>query len=103
MPHMVRAYIRSVGIGMLLACCFVAALLALDVGHLRHLILASDIGWLAVLMLVVFNTIVFGGVQFALVVMAQAENPPGPGRLVRLWMPRRLAKARVAVPASSGR
>ena len=80
MPTMVRVYIRSVLTGVVLACCFVGALIALDIAHLRHLILTSDIGWLAVLLLVAFNTIVFGGVQFALAIMGQAETPPSRGR-----------------------
>lgn len=80
MPTMIREYIRSVLAGAVLACCFVAALLVLDVAHLRHLVLTSDLGWLAVLMLVAFNTIVFAGVQFAIRIMGQAEPPSGPGR-----------------------
>ncbi|MCZ0962249.1 hypothetical protein [Paracoccus benzoatiresistens] len=79
MPKMVRVYIRSVLIGVALSCCFVAALLALDVAHLRHLILNSEVGWLAVVMLIALNTIVFGGVQFAFTVMSQAEKPPSSG------------------------
>lgn len=81
MPHMVRVYIRSAVIGLVLACCFVAALLALDVAHLRHLVFASSIGWLAVVMMVAFNAILFGGVQFAITIMGQAEaGPPSGGR-----------------------
>ncbi|MDQ1898856.1 hypothetical protein RAH32_00145 [Paracoccus sp. WLY502] len=86
MPTMVRVYIRSVLIGAALACCFVAALLALDVAHLRHLILKSEAGWLALFMLVFFNAIVFAGVQFAIAVMGQAETPPSPGK--RAWIAR---------------
>lgn len=96
MPMMVRVYIRSVLIGAALACCFVAALLALDVGHLRHLILNSPSGWLALCMLVFFNAIVFAGVQFAIVVMMQAETPPSTGR--RAWI---LRPRMVAVPQRS--
>lgn len=84
MPKMVRVYIRSVLIGVALSCCFVAALLALDVAHLRHLVLSSPLGWLAVTMMVVFNTIVFAGVQFAIAIMAEAETPPSSGRKVRI-------------------
>lgn len=80
MPTMVRVYIRSVLIGVVLACCFVGALIVLDVAHLRHLILTSDIGWLAVLLMVAFNTIIFGGVQFAIAIMGQAETPPSRGK-----------------------
>lgn len=101
MPTMVRVYIRSVLIGAALACCFVAALLALDVAHLRHLILNSSVGWLAVVMLIVFNTIVFAGVQFAITVMGQAESPPTSGR--RSWIGRHRPMAPVAVPAATSR
>ncbi|WP_295046811.1 hypothetical protein [uncultured Paracoccus sp.] len=102
MPLMVRVYIRSVLIGVALACCFVAALLALDVAHLRHLVVNSSVGWLAVAMLVAFNAIVFSGVQFAITVMGQAESPPSTGR--RSWIGRSAATTKVAIaPATSRR
>jgi hypothetical protein len=98
---MVRVYIRSILIGAALACCFVAALMALDVAHLRHLILNSSVGWLAMVMLVVFNTIVFAGVQFAITVMGQAESPPSSGR--RFWIGRPRRAAAIRVPAATSR
>ena len=101
MPMMVRVYIRSVLIGVALSCCFVAALLALDVAHLRHLILNSSVGLLAVVMLVVFNTIVFAGVQFAITIMGQAESPPSSGR--RSWIGRPPILAEIRVPAATSR
>lgn len=101
MPMMVRVYIRSVLIGAGLACCFVAALLVLDVAHLRHLILNSSVGWLAVVMLIVFNTIVFAGVQFAIAVMGQAESPPTSGR--RSGIGAHSSMAPIPVPAASSR
>lgn len=101
MPVMVRAYIRSVVIGVLLACCFVGGLLALDVAHLRHLILTSDVGWIALLLMIVFNAIVFGGVQFALVIMGQAEKPDRPDKGGGLLRP--LSPAPAPVGARSGR
>ena len=100
MPMMVRVYIRSVVIGAALACCFVAALMALDVAHLRHLILNSSVGWLAVIMLIVFNTIVFAGVQFAITVTGQAESPPSSGRRTWIGRPRLAAPVRVAAATS---
>ncbi|MTE02167.1 hypothetical protein GIY56_17915 [Paracoccus sp. YIM 132242] len=102
MPKMVRVYIRSVLIGVALSCCFVAALLALDVAHLRHLILNSSVGWLAVIMMIVFNTIVFAGVQFAIAVMAEAETPP-PSSGRRAWTGGRLKPAVAVSPASKRR
>lgn len=98
MPMMVRVYIRSVLIGAVLGCCFVAALLTLDVAHLRHLIFNSEAGWLALFMLVFFNALVFAGVQFAIAVMGQAEIPPSTGK--RAWV----ARCRtVPIPQTSAR
>lgn len=85
MPELVRLYIRHVLWGFVLGVIFTALLLGLDVGGLGHLVLATREGPVAVLMLVVFNTIVFAGVQFAWAVMAMAEapdeGPKGPGVL----------------------
>lgn len=79
MPRLVRLYIRHVLIGFALAVLFVGLLLGLDVGGLRRLIQASPVGTLALVMLVVFNGIVFAGVQFAFAVMAMGEDEHPPG------------------------
>ncbi|WP_284162787.1 hypothetical protein [Frigidibacter sp. SD6-1] len=79
MPELVRLYIRHVIIGFLLGAAFTALLLWLNVANLWHLVTATREGPLAVLMLVVFNTIVFSGVQFAYAVMQMAERPGGAG------------------------
>lgn len=81
MPELVRLYIRQVAIGFGLSAVFVALLLWLDIGGLGRLILASDVGYVAVAMLVVFNGIVFAGVQFAISVMRmqEPETPPDSG------------------------
>lgn len=78
MPELVRLYIRNVLLGLLLAVCFAALLIGFDVANLRHLTLETTGGWLAILMLVVFNTIVFAGVQFAIAVMRLAEPEDRP-------------------------
>jgi hypothetical protein len=78
MPELVRLYIRSVLIGFVLSAVFVAVLVWRDVLGIGHLILASPEGWLAALMMVVFNGIVFSGVQFGLRVMLMAEPDDGP-------------------------
>jgi hypothetical protein len=72
MPELIRLYIRHVAIGFGIAAAFVAGLLYLNVGNLWHLVSTSDIGVLAVVMMVVFNGIVFSGVQFAFAVMGMA-------------------------------
>ncbi|RDW11865.1 hypothetical protein [Paracoccus thiocyanatus] len=74
MPQLVRLYIVSIAIGFLLALVFTALLLALDVASLRHLVTATRGGWIAVLMLVVFHTILFSGVQFGIRVMLMARG-----------------------------
>jgi len=74
MPELVRLYIRSVAIGFAVAGAFTGGLLWLDVAGLGGLVLGSDIGWLAALLLVFFNGIVFAAVQFGLAVMAMADR-----------------------------
>lgn len=81
MPRLVRLYIISVLIGLVLSILFTALLLLLDVAGLRHLVLGSTAGWLAGLMLVIFNTIVFSGVQFGIRIMALGESKPPRGGL----------------------
>lgn len=97
MPQLIRLYIASALAGFGLALGFVALLLWLDVGGLRHLILEAEAGWLGGVMLVTFNGIVFAGVQFGVAVMRMAEeeddSPPGGPRLSAAQAPR-LAEVR---------
>ncbi len=85
MPQLVRLYIQSVVLGFAISAAFTGGLLWLDVAGLGHLVGASNIGWIAVAMLVVFNGIVFSAVQFAFRIMGMAERDEGPkgGRGVR--------------------
>jgi len=78
MPKLIRLYIVNCAIGFAIAAAFVAGMVALDVAHLRHLILGSPDGWLAAVVLVLFNGVVFAGVQFAIAVMRLAEPDEGP-------------------------
>lgn len=86
MPKLVRLYIQSIAVGLALSVLFLGALLALDIGGLRGLILGSSSGLVASVMLVVFNGIIFSGAQFAYVIMRLADRDDGPrgGRGVRL-------------------
>ncbi|SOC03033.1 hypothetical protein [Rhodobacter maris] len=79
MPELVRLYIRNILFGALLSAAFVGMLLGFNVVNLRHLILTSDIGYIAIALLFVFNTVVFAGVQFGISVMALAEKEPPRG------------------------
>lgn len=74
MPQLVQLYIRNALTGAAVAGVFVALLVGFDVAHLRHLVLESPVGWLALLMLYVFNALVFAGVQFGIAVMGMAED-----------------------------
>ena len=78
MPKLVRLYIQSVALGFAISAAFTGGLLWLDVAGLGHLVGSSNIGWIAVAMLVVFNGIVFSAVQFAFRIMGLAEAEDGP-------------------------
>lgn len=86
MPKLIRLYIQSIAIGFALSAVFLAMMLWQDVANLRHLIFGSDMGWLAAIMVIVFNGIVFSGAQFSIVIMGMAEKDEGPkgGRRVRV-------------------
>ena len=105
MPELVRLYIRNIILGFVLAVIFTGALIGLDVAHLRHLVMATQGGWIAVLLLVVFNTIVFAGVQFAIAVMRMAEPEDKPRGGLRAPIapiaPRRRALAPALAPVRS--
>lgn len=75
MPELVRLYIRNVFVGLGLSVVFVGLLLWLNVANLWHLISTSDIGYIALALLIVFNTIVFSAVQFSIAIMRMAEKP----------------------------
>ena len=78
MPKLIRLYIINVAIGFALALVFVMGVIWFDVGGLWHLVTETEMGWLAFVMMVVFNGIVFAGVQFAYAVMSMAAPDDGP-------------------------
>lgn len=80
MPKLIRLYIVNVAIGFALSGVFLGALVWLNVAGLGRLILGSDIGLLAALMIFVFQGVVFAGVQFAIAVMRMAEADDTPPR-----------------------
>jgi hypothetical protein len=93
MPELVRLYIRHVLIGVALGVAFTGLLLWLNVGNLWHLVRATEGGVVAVLMLAVFNSIVFAGVQFAIAVMGMDCKPKGGDRGRRVPAPESLRPA----------
>lgn len=100
MPKLVRLYIKNVLVGFGLSATFVGLLLYTNVGNLWHLVSSSDIGWIAVLMLFMFNGIVFAGVQFAIVIMrmGQDDTPKGGKRDTVMTPPLEPVPVRVASP-----
>ncbi|SHJ40891.1 hypothetical protein SAMN05444000_10885 [Shimia gijangensis] len=81
MPKLVRLYIRQVLTGFGLSAIFVGLLLWMNVANLWHLVNATSGGVVAVVMLFIFNGIVFAGVQFSIVIMRMAgDDRPGGGK-----------------------
>lgn len=87
MPRLIRLYIRNVLIGFGLSAAFVTALLWFNVANLWHLISTSDMGIVAVVMLFMFNGIVFAGVQSAIAIMRLGDDevPPTCGKIQRVF------------------
>lgn len=101
MPALIRLYIKSALIGFALSVTFVGALFWLNVANLWHLVSTSPSGWIAAIMLVVFNGIVFAGVQFAIAIMRMAGkgDSGGAGRRV----PAATARPAIACVTATGR
>ena len=78
---LVSLYIQSCLVGLVAAVAFVGLIVWQDVAGIGRLVMASPEGWLALVMLTVFNGIVFAGVQFGIRIMMMAEpedkGPPG--------------------------
>jgi phosphotransferase system glucose/maltose/N-acetylglucosamine-specific IIC component len=102
MPKLIRMYIINVAIGFGIAAGFVAMLLYFNIANLWHLVIYSDKGWLAVLVLWLANGIVFAGVQFAIAVMKMKDDDddgPGGGLRERVSPPvKEPVLVRVAAP-----
>lgn len=82
MPRLVRLFIIHGAIGVGLGAVFTGLILWFNVANLGHLVARSPDGWLAVLMLVWFSGVTFGGVQIGIRVMSMAapDDRPGGGR-----------------------
>jgi hypothetical protein len=73
-PKLIKLYIKSCAIGFVLSAIFVAVMLGFDVMGLGGLVVRSDVGFVAVLMMWILNGVVFAGVQFAYVIMSMADD-----------------------------
>jgi hypothetical protein len=57
-----------------MSAAFVGVLFVFDVARLWTLVSGSDVGVLATIMLILFNAVVFSGVQFAYAIMKMASK-----------------------------
>ncbi|MBY6118390.1 hypothetical protein [Mameliella alba] len=103
MPKLIRLYILQVLAGFGLSAVFVGALLWFNVANLWHLISGSDMGVVAVLMLFMFNGIVFAGVQFAISIMRMGEGDDTSGGKRQHVRSQEPAPVRVAAEAPRSR
>ncbi len=73
-PNLMALYLRHCAIGFALSAVFVAVILWRDVAGLGSLVMGSDVGVLAVFLLWFFHGTIFGSVQFAVVLMLDADD-----------------------------
>lgn len=73
-PDLIKLYIKNCIIGFALSAIFVAGLMWFDIMGLRGLVMNTAGGWIAIVMLFMFNGIVFAGVQFAISIMLMADD-----------------------------
>lgn len=74
LPRIVRVYIANCMIGFSLSAIFTGLILWFNVANIGYLVGAVEGGWLAVIMLFVFNGIVFSGVQTGIVIMTIGDD-----------------------------
>ena len=82
MPHHVAFLLRHALIGTLVALAFTGMVLWFDIGHIRHLVLATEEGPLALAVFTVFMAITFASVQMGIRIMGLGEEEddnPGNG------------------------
>ncbi|MEO0917337.1 MAG: hypothetical protein AAFY31_10210 [Pseudomonadota bacterium] len=74
MPKLIRLYVRASLLGFAIAIVFSTALVLFNVANLGHLITNVEGGFIAFVLLCVFNGIVFAGVQFGITIMRMADK-----------------------------
>jgi len=81
MPKLIKLYLRNIFFGFGLSAIFVGLLMYFNVANLWHLASSSSMGWVAGVMLFMFNGIVFAGVQFGIAIMRMDdEDEPKGGK-----------------------
>ena len=81
MTKLIKLYLRNIFFGFGLSAIFVGLLMYFNVANLWHLVSSSSMGWVAGVMLFMFNGIVFAGVQFGIAIMRMDdEDEPKGGK-----------------------
>jgi hypothetical protein len=82
MPDHIRFLLKHAALGATAGVVFVGLLLAFDIAGLRHLVLNTSGGFIALAVMTVFFVITFGSVQMGRAIMSlgQDETPPSGGR-----------------------
>jgi len=81
MPSHIRFLLKHAAIGGAAGVAFVALLLAFDVVGLRHLVLNTSEGFVALAVMTVLFVITFGSVQMGRAIMSLGQDDtPGGGR-----------------------
>lgn len=95
MPRLIALYMRQGIWGFALSGIFVAMLLYFNVAHLWHLVSHAQGGIIAVIMLVLFNGMVFAGVHFAISIMRLSDkNRSGGGHCQPIYIAQVIMLAR---------
>ncbi|MBM2320394.1 MULTISPECIES: hypothetical protein [Marivita] len=102
MPDLIKMYIRQTAVGFVLSAVFVTLLLYFNVVNLWHLVTHTDVGFLAVFLLWLFNGIVFAGVQFGISIMLMKYDDEDDDDDDHRGMPIGLTPIRVEATASRG-
>ena len=102
MPKLVNFLLRHAAFGFILAILAVGLMMISDFAALRSLIMASDVGWLALLMLTFFLGLTLASVQMGVAIVLLDESPGNYGRprRSRAWLVAMLGKP---VPAAASR
>lgn len=94
----VRFLMEHAAVGAAGGVVVAVGLVVADVAHLRSLVLASEVGWIAMVMMTFFFSLTFASVQMAISLYSWPDQRRGGGRRKTLPPPPALPSARL-VPA----
>ncbi|MDH3661312.1 MAG: hypothetical protein OEU92_15005 [Alphaproteobacteria bacterium] len=80
MPKLLRFLVHHAALGFILGIVAVGLMMVSDFAALRTLIMASDVGWLALFMLTFFLGLTLASVQMGIAIVLLGESPGNHGR-----------------------